>query len=100
MGHARALLGLGDETARVEMAKLVVERHLSVRETETRVRKVQRPPVQRAVEVSVVSEIVRTGNARVQLHQRPSGTGKLVVEFADDATRDALLQAVAAALGT
>jgi len=99
MGHARALLGLGEETARVEMAKLVVERHLSVRETETRVRKAQRPPARREMEVSVVSEIARTDNARVQLHQRPSGAGKLVVEFTDDATRDALLRAVAAALG-
>jgi len=99
MGHARALLGLGEESARVEMAKLVVERHLSVRETETRVRKAQQPPTRREAEVSVVSEIARTGNARVQLHQRPSGAGKLVVEFADAATRDALLRAVATALG-
>jgi ParB family chromosome partitioning protein len=99
MGHARALLGLGDEAARVEMAKLVVERHLSVRETETRVRKAQRPAGRREADVSVVSEIARTGNARVQLHQRPSGAGKLVVEFADAATRDALLRAVATALG-
>jgi ParB family chromosome partitioning protein len=99
MGHARALLGLGEESARVEMAKLVVERHLSVRETETRVRKAQQPPTRREAEVSVVSEIARTGHARVQLHQRPSGAGKLVVDFADDATRDALLRAVAAALG-
>jgi ParB family chromosome partitioning protein len=97
MGHARALLGLGDETARVEMAKLVVERQLSVRETETRVRKAQRPA--REAAVSVVSEVVRTANARVQLHQRPGGAGKLVIEFADDATRDELLRAVAAALG-
>jgi ParB family transcriptional regulator, chromosome partitioning protein len=99
MGHARALLGLDEETARVEMAKLVVERHLSVRETETRVRKAQQPPTRREAEVSVVSEIARTGSARVQLHQRPSGAGKLVVDFADDATRDALLRAIAAALG-
>jgi hypothetical protein len=49
--------------------------------------------------VSVVSEVVRTANARVQLHQRSSGAGKLVIDFADDATRDELLHAVAAALG-
>jgi ParB family chromosome partitioning protein len=99
MGHARALLGLGDETARIEMAKVVVERQLSVRETEMRVRKAQRPPALREVAVSVVSEVVRTANARVQLHQRSSGAGKLVIDFADDATRDELLRAVAAALG-
>jgi ParB family chromosome partitioning protein len=97
MGHARALLGLGDETACVEMAKLVVERQLSVRETELRVRKVQRPSAPR--QAPVVSEVVRTAHARVQLHQRPSGGGKLVIDFADDAVRDELLRAVAAALG-
>lgn len=100
MGHARALLGLEHDSARVEMAKVVVERHLSVRETETRVRRAQRPATERTAEVSVVSEIAHTENARVQLHQRPSGAGKLVVEFTDDATRDALLRAVAAALGS
>ena len=99
MGHARALLGLGDETARVEMAQLVVERQLSVRETEMRVRRAQRLPAPRESAVSVVSEIVRTANARVQLHQRPSGAGKLVIDFADDATRDELLRAIATALG-
>jgi hypothetical protein len=35
----------------------------------------------------------------VQLHQRPDGAGKLVIDFADDATRDGLLRAIAAALG-
>jgi ParB family chromosome partitioning protein len=97
MGHARALLGLGNESARVEMAQLVVERQLSVRETEMRVRRAQRPA--REAAVSVVSEVVRTANARVQIQQRPGGAGRLVIDFADDATRDALLRAVAAALG-
>jgi ParB family chromosome partitioning protein len=97
MGHARALLGLADETARVDMAKLVVERQLSVRETETRVRKAHLPAREPAV--SAVSEVMRTASARVQLHQRPGGAGKLVIDFADDATRDELLRAVAAALG-
>ncbi len=101
MGHARALLGLGDEAARVELANLVVERNLSVRETETRVRKAQHPKLQAPrsrPELSVVSEVARTGKARVQLHQRPTGAGKLIVEFSDAATRDELLQAIGAAL--
>ncbi len=101
MGHARALLGLGDETARIELANLVVERNLSVRETESRVRKAQQPKVQSPAtrpELSVVSEVVRTRKARVQLHQRPTGAGKLIVEFSDAVTRDGLLQAIAAAL--
>jgi hypothetical protein len=48
----------------------------------------------------VVSEVLRTSNARVQLQQRPSGAGRLVIDFADDATRDDLLRAIAVALGT
>lgn len=101
MGHARALLGLGDETARVELANQVVERNLSVRETETRVRRAQQAQNQRPssrTASAVVSEVVRTAKARVQLHERPGGGGKLIVEFADPATRDELLQAIAVAL--
>jgi ParB family chromosome partitioning protein len=39
MGHARALLGLGDDADRVRLAGSVVERNLSVRATEALVRK-------------------------------------------------------------
>jgi hypothetical protein len=49
--------------------------------------------------VAVISEVARTSTARVQLHQRPSGAGKLVIDFANDATRDELLRAIVAALG-
>jgi ParB family transcriptional regulator, chromosome partitioning protein len=101
MGHARALLGIGDEGARIELANLVIKRNLSVRETETRVRKAQQANIQAPAArpgLSVVSEVARTGKARVQLHQRPTGAGKLVVEFSDEATRDELLQAIGAAL--
>ena len=101
MGHARALLGLDDESARIEMAKLVVERHLSVRETEMRVRRgAATSHAARGGACRWSVKCAHTENARVQLHQRPSGAGKLVVEFADGATRDALLRAVAAALGS
>ena len=39
MGHARALLSLSDETAQRQMARDVIGRNLSVRETETLVKK-------------------------------------------------------------
>jgi hypothetical protein len=32
------------------------------------------------------------------LHQRPSGAGKMIVEFKDESARDELLQAITAAL--
>jgi ParB family transcriptional regulator, chromosome partitioning protein len=101
MGHARALLGLEAETARVDLAKAVVERGLSVRETEKRVRKVQTAaaaPAAKVREPPVVSEVARTPKVRVKLHQRAGGSGRLVLDFKDAAARDGLLEAITAVL--
>ena len=43
MGHARALLGLTDENAQLRLARDVVARNLSVRETEALIRKASAP---------------------------------------------------------
>ena len=43
---------------------------------------------------SVVSELIRTASLHVQLHQRAAGSGKLIVKFADPASRDALVAAI------
>jgi ParB family chromosome partitioning protein len=98
MGHARALLGLRDEGECLRLAQLVVTRGLSVRETEHLVRQalkgegsasaVKRP------ELSVLSEVLRTKAVHVQLHQKSTGAGKLVVEFADAQSRDAIVGAI------
>jgi ParB family chromosome partitioning protein len=45
MGHARALLGLSDEAAQRRIAREVVSRGLSVRETESLIRREATPPV-------------------------------------------------------
>lgn len=99
MGHARALLGLEDDAERVRLGQLVAERGYSVREPENLVRKalkgegsaVRKPP-----ELSVVSEVLRTSSVRVELQQKASGAGKLIVEFKDPATRDAMVEALRA----
>ena len=44
MGHARALLALTDEAAQLRLARDVVARSLSVRETEALVKKGREPP--------------------------------------------------------
>jgi ParB family transcriptional regulator, chromosome partitioning protein len=100
MGHARALLGLEAEQARVDLAKLVVERNLSVRDTESRVRKAQlaQSGDAKVRQPPVVTEVARTPKVRVQLHQRPSGAGKLILNFKDSTSRDELLGAITAAL--
>jgi ParB family transcriptional regulator, chromosome partitioning protein len=102
MGHARALLGLEDDAERLRLAQRVAARGLSVRETENLVRqalkgegsaKAAQPP-----ELSVLSEVLRTRAVHVQLHQKPTGAGKLVVEFADVQSRDAIVGAIRAAV--
>jgi ParB family transcriptional regulator, chromosome partitioning protein len=100
MGHARALLGLEAEAARIDLAKLVAARNLSVRETERRVRKAQLAESKevRARPPAVVSEVARTAKVRVKLHQRASGSGRLVLDFKDAAARDGLIDAITAAL--
>jgi ParB family chromosome partitioning protein len=48
MGHARALLGLGEEAAQLRVARDVVAKNLSVRETEALVARAGQPVVKRA----------------------------------------------------
>ena len=97
MGHARALLGLEDGAERVRVAKVVVARGMSVRETEKLVRKAlgkgesspKRPP-----ELSVVSEVLRTETVHVQLHQKASGAARIVVDVSNADERDAIIEAI------
>ena len=99
MGHARALLGLADDSERVRVAQLIATRHWSVRETETHVREATRTPNARArgepPTLTVISEVMRTHGVRVELHQRLNGTGKIVIEFDDAQARDAALARLA-----
>jgi ParB family chromosome partitioning protein len=98
MGHARALLGLEGEPQRKQLAQLVVSRGLSVRETEHRVRKALGGGADAAprkpTEPPVVSEVMRTGSIHVQLHQKQTGAGKIIVEFANPEARDKLLELI------
>lgn len=101
MGHARALLGLEDDRERERLAQLVAQRGLSVRETENLVReapKGQGSAQRKTPKLSVVSEVLRTKSVRVELQQKSSGAGKLIVEFKDSKSRDAIVDAIRGAL--
>jgi ParB family chromosome partitioning protein len=101
MGHARALLGLEDDVERVRVAQLIATNQWSVRDTESHVRKAGQtregqgrdgnsrpaPP-----QLLVISEVLRSAEMRVELHQRADGSGKIVIEFDDARTRDAVLE--------
>ncbi len=101
MGHARALLGIEEQAARVRLGKLVAERGCSVRETENLVRRaLQGADSERAAspEPAVVSELLRTETVRVELRERSPGKGKLIVEFADQEAKDKLIDAIKGAV--
>jgi ParB family transcriptional regulator, chromosome partitioning protein len=101
MGHARALLGLEDKEERELVAKVVVAKGLSVRETEKLVRKALEgddAPPKRPPDLAVVSEILRTKSVHVQLHQRASGAARIVVDVNNADERDAIVEGIRAGL--
>ena len=101
MGHARALLSLEGGSERVRVAKIVVARGMSVRETEKLVRKALQGEAEsaskRSPELSVVSEILRTQSVHVQLHQKASGAARIVVDVSSADERDAIIESIRAA---
>jgi ParB family chromosome partitioning protein len=88
MGHARALLGLADPKAQAAAAREVVQKGLSVRETERLVKKLQAPPQKAGPAPArdpdirrLEGELADKLGARVALQHSSSGRGKLVVSY-------------------
>lgn len=89
MGHARALLSLADPSMQLEVANLVVDKKLSVRDTENLVRSIlegtkkqktekqpEDPDIKR-LEDSLTQKL----GARVSIKHTKSGKGKLVIAY-------------------
>jgi ParB family chromosome partitioning protein len=89
MGHARALLALSDEVSQLQLARDIVTGNLSVRETETLIRKAQNPPAakpepQKDVHTRAAEDKLRLAlGTRVRIVRRGKG-GKLEVDFANE----------------
>jgi ParB family chromosome partitioning protein len=88
MGHARALLGLPQASQRIEAARRVVSRGLSVRETEALVRRLQGTPApadrepQRDPDVArLQDDLSQRLGAAVRLQQTHKGKGKLIIHY-------------------
>lgn len=89
-GHARALLGLSDRQTMAEAMKLVVERGLSVRQTEELVRRLNTPApestksnddLSASPEVKALEDKLRTRlGAKVNLFRTRKG-GRIVIHF-------------------
>ena len=89
MGHARALLGLPDDAAQLRVGRDVVARGLSVRETETLVKRTVAPPVdkqdeQKDVHTRAAEERLRFAlGTRVRIVRKGKG-GRLEIDFGDE----------------
>jgi ParB family transcriptional regulator, chromosome partitioning protein len=90
MGHARAILGLATRRQQIEVATLVAKKSLSVRDTESLVRRIMNP---KAAESSgspaaadpdiqrLETEIAEKLGAKVAFQHAASGKGKLIVSY-------------------
>lgn len=89
MGHARALLGLGNAKRQTEVAALVVKKGLSVRETEALVRRMSAEPADGATAAvgldpnvrKLEADLSEKLGAKVQVQHGAAGKGKLVINY-------------------
>ncbi len=98
MGHARALLALIRHD-QIEVANIVVNRGLSVRETETLVKQTLKGVVKKSVPVETDPDIRRLETriseklgAAVKIKSGKQGAGKLIVSFHNSDELDGILQ--------
>ncbi len=79
-GHARSLLGL-ESHAQALVARDVVARGLSVRDTEKLVRERGRSPAVDLEQRAVESDLARALGTRVHLRHNKDGSGRIVIEY-------------------
>jgi len=90
MGHARALLALTDETSQLRVARDVVARKLSVRETELLVKKIGGPEQPKTpekpsdVHTRAAEDRLRLAlGTRVRIQRKGKG-GRIEIDFVDE----------------
>jgi len=100
MGHARALLGVDNKAAQIDIWRKVVSRGLSVRETESLVRQLRvertprRSPPSSSEDVyfsDVMADLSRHFGTKVNIKRRGK-VGKLEIQFYSDDDLDRLLR--------
>jgi ParB family chromosome partitioning protein len=91
VGHARALLGLVEAGAMLELARHVAAHKLSVRQTEAQVRARKQPRVQAqvggvplknsAAAKQMVEALQRKWGTRIRILEKANGSGKLEIDY-------------------
>ena len=99
-GHGRTLLGLSDSQQQIALAKEVLEKGLSVRATEDRVRRLQQPPQEEAEEAPLAlyyriaeRQLSDRMGRRVTIAQGRK-KGRLTLEYYDQEDLEALMEAL------
>lgn len=89
MGHARALLALDQEDLQLEAARNIVEKGLSVRETEKLIKSILNPkqaklPIpssDEAVYESIATKLREKLGTKVSINHKKGGKGKIEIEY-------------------
>ncbi|MFQ6372521.1 ParB/RepB/Spo0J family partition protein [Shewanella sp. YIC-542] len=96
MGHARALLAL-DGDQQLHVARVVVAKELTVRETERLINKVLNPPekteknIKNADLTRLESELVQKLGTKVNITHTAKGAGKIVINYHDLSELDGII---------
>ena len=101
MGHARALLSIQDRGMQLEVANLVVEKGLSVREAEGLVRKIveKKKPNQQKTTVDpdiqrLEKDLTNRLGARVSIKHKKTGSGTLSIKYSSSDELEGILSKI------
>lgn len=93
MGHAKSLLGLENDKDKLKIANLIIEKDLSVRDVESRVRKMNEPRPARAEKQTmeltenhfrIVETLGRYFDNNVSIKRDENGAGSITIRFSSD----------------
>ena len=101
MGHARALLSIEDRGMQLEVANLIVEKGLSVREAEGLVRKIveKKKPNQQKTTVDpdiqrLEKDLTSRLGARVSIKHKKTGSGTLSIKYSSSDELEGILSKI------
>ena len=101
MGHARAMLAIKDRSMQLEVANLVVEKNLSVRETEALVRGILEGKEKKKTTkpkdndiVSLEKELSEKLGAKVAIQHASTGKGRLTISYSSVDELEGILERI------
>ena len=98
MGHARALLSLEEESTLITIVKKIIKNHLSVRQTEELVKKIEKKPLQKTAEFdpdinALQEELIKILSTKVIIKNTPKG-GYLKIYYYNKADLERIYNAI------